>query len=183
MGAGYAGGVPVRSRRGESTSRRVVSGCGIVAAARSLHVAPPFSLTLTRPVGDSHVKGSTPRALVVDDDPAVRRVAVRALERLGWTVHAVEDGDVALAHLTAPLDPPRYELILCDIRMPRMGGIELYAQLVVQRAEVLPYLVLYSGTLQDEEVARFLSRTAVRTLPKPFAISDLERLAGEILAG
>jgi CheY-like chemotaxis protein len=128
------------------------------------------------------VKGAPPRALVVDDDAAVRRVAVRTLERLGWTVHAVEDGDVALAHLTSSLDPPQYDLILCDIRMPRMGGIELYAQLVVLRAEVLSHLVLYSGTLQDEEVTQFLSRTAVRTLPKPFAISDLVALAEEIRA-
>lgn len=127
------------------------------------------------------MKGTAPRALVVDDNEAVRRVAVRMLERLGWIVHAVVDGEAALAHLTPSLDPPRYDLILCDIRMPGMSGIELYAQLVALRPEVLSNLVLYSGSLHDEEVSQFLSRTAVQTLPKPFAISDLVRLAEEIV--
>ena len=126
--------------------------------------------------------GRRPAALVVEDDPAVRLVARLMLTRLGWRVDEAADGEEALTRLTPEVAPPHYDLILSDVRMPRMSGIELCAQLFAMRPEVLERLVLYSGTLHDEDVTRFLANIAVPTIAKPFSYAELEAMAGRMLS-
>lgn len=61
------------------------------------------------------------RILVVDDEPAIRSFLVRVLEQAGYEVQAANDGREALARLeTAP-----YDLLLTDIKMDHLGGVEL----------------------------------------------------------
>lgn len=121
-----------------------------------------------------------PAALVVDDDHSVRLVARLMLTRLGWMVDEASDGDEALTRLTPGVSPPHYDLVLCDVRMPRMSGIELCAHLVAMRPEVLEHLVLYSGTLHDDAVTRFLANIAVPTIAKPFSFAELEAMANRM---
>ena len=64
--------------------------------------------------------------LVVDDDPAVREVAVGSLQRLGYSTLAAQDGHAALAVLAGS---DRIDLLVIDVAMPGMNGIE-----VVRRA-------------------------------------------------
>jgi CheY-like chemotaxis protein len=115
----------------------------------------------------------SPRALVIDDEPGVRLFVRRVLERHGWEVHEACDGDEGLARLVHAVDPPDYSLVLSDIRMPGVDGLHLYAELVIHRPDVLPHLVLYSGTLGDPDIIGFLSRTAIRVIPKPFSVAQL----------
>jgi CheY-like chemotaxis protein len=73
---------------------------------------------LRRPAVPGHV-------LVVDDEPDVRDVLVRTLERQGWTAATANDGCDALEAVAA--QPP--DLILLDLMMPRMDGFEFVAEL------------------------------------------------------
>ena len=114
-----------------------------------------------------------PRALIIDDEPGVRLFARRVLERNGWEVDDAADGDEGLTHLVHAVDPPQYGLVLSDIRMPGVDGMHLYAELVIHRPDVLPHLVLYSGTLGDPDILSFLKRTAIRVIPKPFTVAQL----------
>ena len=114
-----------------------------------------------------------PRALVIDDEASVRLFVRRVLERSGWEVQEACDGDEGLAHLVHAVDPPRYSLVLSDIRMPGVDGLHLYAELVIHRPDVLPHLVLYSGTLGDPDIIGFLKRTAISVIPKPFTVAQL----------
>ena len=72
------------------------------------------------------------RVLIVEDEEAVRRPMVRYLTRRGAEVDEAADGVEGLARLRA--QPAN--VILADLRMPRMGGVELYAQLEEERPEL-----------------------------------------------
>ncbi|MBC7898264.1 MAG: response regulator, partial [Cytophagaceae bacterium] len=80
-----------------------------------------------------------PRALVVDDEEAIRSILQRFLSRRGWEVDLADDGDNALAFLESLGAPPKrgYDLIIADMRMERMGGAELHRWLRDHRPEVL----------------------------------------------
>ena len=76
-----------------------------------------------------------PRILVVDDEPTVRAMIVRALEQDGYDVVALADG---LDGLDAATHEP-FDLVVTNDRMPRMSGDELTAHLK-QRCPTLPIL-------------------------------------------
>ena len=65
------------------------------------------------------------RIAVVDDEPDITNVLKKGLERNGFTVDTFNDPQAALASI-----PPRYyDLVIIDIRMPRINGFDLYRQL------------------------------------------------------
>jgi DNA-binding response OmpR family regulator len=120
-----------------------------------------------------------PRILVVDDDPAVRGAILRALERKGHDVRLAATGlEGARLWRDAPAD-----LVVLDIHMPEMDGIELLVQLRSLNPTV-PILMVSGGSqtqrydlLRD---SRLLGATA--ELTKPFSLSEfyavVERLLG-----
>ena len=103
------------------------------------------------------------RVLVVEDDPAVRDITTRFLERAGYDVVAVADGAEAIAaaaRLAAPFD-----LLVTDIVMPNMSGIDLAEQMMDQFP--LVGVVLLSGYTAEslESIAR--PSAARRSSPSP----------------
>src|SRR5690606_4735801 len=92
-----------------------------------------FPETLAEPQDDAPAQsatGATPTGagviLMAEDDPALRRIGERMLTRLGYTVHVAESGEAALA-LAATLGP--VDLLLTDVVMPGINGVELWEQL------------------------------------------------------
>ncbi|HUB16193.1 MAG TPA: response regulator [Acetobacteraceae bacterium] len=100
--------------------------------------------------------------LIVDDEPEVRTVVAEFLEDFGYQVLQAEGGQQALGRLR---DNPTVDLLITDIRMPEMSGIEL-ADLATQHDPGLK-VILISGYF----VARQVSR---RFLRKPFRMKELE---------
>jgi two-component system cell cycle sensor histidine kinase/response regulator CckA len=80
-------------------------------------------------LADEHVPGRRQgvaagnHVLVVDDEPVVRRLVARLLEAEGFTVHEASDGAEALDRVRA--DGDLFDVIVSDIVMPRMNGVEL----------------------------------------------------------
>ena len=68
---------------------------------------------------------TTTHVLVVEDDPTVREVVVRYLEREGIAVDAVSDGEAALEHAEAHWP----DLVVLDLMLPRIDGFEVCRQL------------------------------------------------------
>ncbi len=68
-----------------------------------------------------------PRALVVDDDEAIRRMIVKMLERRGFEVYEAQTGEAAMA-LALERRPG---IVICDTAIPGLGGMELYRRLAV----------------------------------------------------
>ncbi len=100
--------------------------------------------------------------LIVDDEPEVRTVVAEFLEDFGYRVLQAENGAEALDQLQ---DNPAVRLMITDIRMPEMSGIEL-ADLATERNPTLK-VILISGYFVAQQVRR-------RFLRKPFRMKELQ---------
>lgn len=127
---------------------------------------------------------STPaplRALLVDDEPVIRHALRRFFQRQGWTVDDAENGGQALDLLFAA-DGPRYDVIISDLRMPDISGMDLYERLAAERPALLGRLILSTGDSVSPEASEFLRRSACPVLNKPFELAELRAMVGRMIA-
>jgi two-component system, cell cycle sensor histidine kinase and response regulator CckA len=119
------------------------------------------------------------RILVVEDMPAVRRLAYTALTRHGYTVTAVENGEQALEFVARGGEP--VDLVLTDVVMPGMNGRDLYARL----SAIKPGLrvVYMSGHSEDVIAHHGVLHPGVSFIQKPFTIEALLAKVQAALAG
>jgi DNA-binding NtrC family response regulator len=105
--------------------------------------------------------------LIVDDEPAVRRAMRRRLER-GYRILEAEDGPAALA----ALDREKPDLVLLDLHLPRLDGVEALSEMLEARAG-LP-VIMVTGD-QDEDRAKLaMERGACDYVTKPIDWDYLE---------
>ena len=129
-------------------------------------------------VTDRDVRGA-PRStiMLVEDEPAVRRLARSVLEREGYRVLEAEDGRQALELIER--HGVRFDLLLTDVIMPHLNGPELVSRLGTLRPDLR---VMYiSGYTDSRLVAGGLAKTNVTILHKPFLPEDLARKVRELL--
>ncbi|MFT6407327.1 MAG: two-component system nitrogen regulation response regulator GlnG [Arenicella sp.] len=107
---------------------------------------------------------------IVDDDSSIRWVLARALRAEGFDVTDFEDAESALNHLQN--DSP--EVLMTDIRMPGMSGLEL-AKILHQEHSDIPVIVMTAHTDLDSALASYQSG-AFEYLPKPFDLDEAVRL-------
>jgi two-component system, cell cycle sensor histidine kinase and response regulator CckA len=110
--------------------------------------------------------------LVVDDEAAVRRFAARVLAREGYTVHEATDGAAALELVQG--GEALIDVVVSDIVMPRVNGVELMQALSVSHPH-LP-VILMSG-YATAALSELGIATPCSILPKPF---PAERLLAEV---
>lgn len=107
---------------------------------------------------------------IVDDDSSIRWVLARALRAEGFEVHDFEDAESALQALGNATP----DVLMTDIRMPGMSGLELAQQLHEQLPHV-PCIVMTAHTDLDSALASYESG-AFEYLPKPFDLDEAVRL-------
>lgn len=110
--------------------------------------------------------------LLVDDERAVRRFASRVLQQDGHTVHEAADGVEALELIEKKVVP--VELVVSDIIMPRLNGVELMKAIAATRPDVP---VLLMSAYAQGELANMGVLAPCGVVPKPFAA---ERLLEEV---
>lgn len=104
-------------------------------------------------------------ALIVDDSATQRHVQRKALEALGWQVHAAVDGEQALTQLRGL---PHCDLLLTDWHMPGMDGLQLVSTIrQEQRFAGLRIIMVTSDSVLDA-VDKSLAAGANDFLMKPF---------------
>ena len=111
------------------------------------------------------------RILVVDDEPVVRQFLKQALISEGYDVEMVADTTKALALL----NQKRYSLVLLDIKMPGMNGIELYKHISDIAHSLARRVIIITGDVMGEETREFLSQTKVPYITKPFDAEELKK--------
>mgnify|MGYP002399957559 CR=1 FL=1 len=161
----HGGEIVVESVVGEGTDVCVVlpedgATCESVVAVRS-EVASPTTV----------VRGDGRRALVVDDEEGVRRVLGTMLESLGFAVTNVACGSAVLELLR---EGSRFELLVTDVHMPQMSGIEVAEH--VQKSCPSCTIVVMTGYGLDIEDVQIGGARVDCVLAKPFTLDDVRRV-------
>ncbi len=109
------------------------------------------------------------KVLIVDDEPNIRRILQASLERSGYAASAAENGEDALAKL----DSNRFDLVITDVMMPGMTGVELLNQ-IKSRWPELPVLIMTAyGTIPQAVEA--IKAGAGDYIPKPFDLEQMKK--------
>ena len=116
--------------------------------------------------------------LVVEDEAALGAAVAEALRDAGFVVDRASDGLEALERVRARV----YDLIICDLKMPRLDGTAFYRQLEAMDASLARRVLFVTGDVAGTEAERFLEETSCRWLAKPFRLKDLLRVSREMLA-
>lgn len=118
------------------------------------------------------------KILIVEDDESVRTLAARALERAGHAIEVAGDGVAGLACIRA--SGGGFDLVVSDIRMPEMDGIEM------AKAAALSYpgirIMLVTGYADQRERAEDLQGVIVDVVQKPFTLAEIKERVGRALA-
>src|SRR2546425_104004 len=118
------------------------------------------------------------RILVVDDDAVTRQAMRLLLEREGHEVVAVENGLEAIERLGPASD--RFDAVVTDLQMPRLGGRALYEQLREQRPLLAQRFVFVTGDRARDETRRFLEEGGQPAVMKPYDFNDLITALGKV---
>ena len=111
----------------------------------------------------------TARVLIVEDDRASRDVFTRILQRAGYEVTAAENGFIALGEVGH--DP--IGAVLCDLRMPELGGTGFYAVLKELFPEVAARVIFVTAFADDPTIRAFIHRTGQPVIEKPVELEHL----------
>jgi response regulator RpfG family c-di-GMP phosphodiesterase len=111
-----------------------------------------------------------PRVLIVDDEKFIRDILADFLGMEGYIVRTAEDGAAALAEL----NNAHYDLIVSDLKMPRMGGIELLDAIGTAAPNALTVIMTGFGTVETAIDA--MKRGAYDYILKPFKVEEVIRV-------
>ena len=117
--------------------------------------------------------------LVVEDEPDISQVCLRALTGEGFEVDIASDGMVA----QDMIERKQYDLCLVDIRTPKMNGKELYQWLEKKYPQLVSRVIFTTGDMMGRDTKDFLEQAARPFLPKPFTTGELKAIVRETLEG
>ena len=112
-----------------------------------------------------HIKDARGRVLVIDDEPEVRKIVHLALEKNGYDVVEAEDGEKAIEAIRSGDNPLLTDVIICDVRMPKINGVEAVAFFREQFPSV-PIIVL-TGYPDMQLATSFIKQGVMEYLVKP----------------
>src|SRR5215467_9226563 len=109
----------------------------------------------------------SPRVLVVDDEKVIREILSDFLTMEGYVVRTVEDGEAALRELLRR----SYNLVISDLKMPNMGGLELLEKIAEENINVLTVIMTGFGTV--ETAIEAMKKGAYDYILKPFKVEEV----------
>gem|GEM_PF-1328710 len=115
--------------------------------------------------------------LVIDDEVATAKALVRLFHRDGHSVDTAADGHLALAQL----QKRPYDLILCDLRMPKLDGPGLYRSLAQDQPQLLSRFIFVTGDTLSPVAKAFLEDSQAPYLVKPFHAEEVRRVVQHAL--
>jgi CheY-like chemotaxis protein len=157
----HQGQLTIESTPGHGTVVSVVLPVAATAPAPRPTSLPPIAQT-------GHI-------LVIDDEPIITSV-VRRILGARYTVETCNEASQALAWLK---QGRRFDLILCDLMMPHMSGMDFHEEVSCCFPMQLPSLFFLTGGAFTQKTRAFLNSIPGRFLEKPFQSAELLRFVGE----
>jgi PAS domain S-box-containing protein len=117
------------------------------------------------------------RILVVEDEPTVAHLIVDILREEGHQVEAVLDSRQGLVRLSRG----HYDLVICDLRMPRLDGFGFYEELVRSGSPVQNSIIFITGDTLAPRTLEFLEPNGLPYLAKPFLVEELKLAVSRML--
>jgi signal transduction histidine kinase/BarA-like signal transduction histidine kinase len=121
------------------------------------------------------VRGAS--VLIVEDERALATAVAEALTDAGLKVDHAGDGEEALARVRQKA----YDVVICDLKMPRVDGMTLYRAVAAATPELARRVIFVTGDVAGTDAERFLEESGCRWLAKPFRLGDLLRAVRETL--
>jgi CheY-like chemotaxis protein len=159
----HGGEIQVRSEVGQGTTFEIH-----LPLCEKRTAEPAFEPTPVK-VAPGRSPATAATILLVEDEASVRRVTKRALEKIGHRVIEAVDPEEALASANNPA--LEFDLVLSDIVMPGMNGLDLMTRI----KEIRPGMksLFMSGYAKEEILSRISTDSSIEYLPKPFTIDEL----------
>ncbi len=141
------------------------------------------SCNRTLPAGkniETRCAGGPPvaRILVVDDEPMIRDLLKEMLISIGYEVQTAQDGMAALEYYRRHKD--QIDLVILDVMMPGMSGVEVFRRLKEIDPEVKT--ILASGYVERSQLNQAMQEGIKDFIAKPFALATLKRKLETIFA-
>ncbi len=167
---GLGGELTVESRAGEGATFRVRLPAGELSAP--IAVTPPPEAPRAR-------DAPRRRLLAVDDEALLLKAYRRMLSESHELVTAL-GGQEALRELERE---PAFDAVLCDLQMPEMSGMELYAAVRERFPALADRFVFVTGGAFSADARRFLDESVAAVIQKPFRVEDLVAVVERVAAG
>jgi two-component system NtrC family sensor kinase len=159
----HGGSIRVQSQPGQGTSFLIELPIGETAMSVA---QPPAIAELPSAQGKA--------ILIIDDESGIRNGLAHLLRRDGYKVETAANGLLGLAKLQEQV----FDLVLCDLRMPKLDGPGLYRELQHRQPQILPQIIFLTGDTLSPETRAFLEQTNVPRLTKPFTAAEVRRVVG-----
>ncbi|MBI5232782.1 MAG: response regulator [Deltaproteobacteria bacterium] len=115
--------------------------------------------------------------LIVDDESSIREALSQSLEYEGFKVETATDGFCALELLANK----RFDVVITDIKMPNMNGMELYSKIADIDQRLKDKIILLTGDVLSRDIKEFLQNTGAPYMLKPFDPRELVELINKVL--
>jgi two-component system NtrC family sensor kinase len=165
----HGGDVTLESHRGAG-AKFIVELPTISALAERAHVPLPENEEKT-------VSSSRGRILVVEDEATVAQLIVDVLKEEGHEAEAAFDSQDGLTRIARN----RYDLVICDLRMPRLDGPAFYDALVSAGSPIQDRIVFITGDTLAPRSLEFLESHGLPYLAKPFLVGELKLAVNRML--
>ena len=191
----FTGSTGGRTGLGLSVSQGIVGLHGGSIRAETRSPEKGARITFTLPVHPRNTLGASPapppsqqdipagkRVLLIEDEASIRAALRRYFEKSGWKVDESEGATSALEKLLNVRSGEGYDLVISDLRMPDMTGMELHDRLRQSHPLLLERFIFITGDVASPEAAAFVASTTRPVLEKPFELSALARVVSEVTA-
>ncbi len=165
----HGGEIKVRSEVGKGTAFTIVLPVG------------PLPHEEKRAIDHGHIERRGYKILVVDDDRLVGGMVKEVLNQAGYEAEYVDDPERCIP----VIEGSDLDLIIIDVRMPKLDGRRLYQLIVKARPDYRDRVIFMTGELLNLErgLKEVIDRTGAPCLQKPFGPSELLEVVGRVLRG
>jgi two-component system, NtrC family, sensor kinase len=168
----HGGAISARSKPGEGATFILDLPVGSTAGAPLPAEAPPA-------VRASALAGGAGRkVLVIDDEAPILEMVQAVLSEGGFEVDVARDGESALRQV----GQTRYDLALCDWKMPGLNGQQVYERIRATNPMLSERMMFITGDVIGDKLQTFLQERGKVCLPKPFSLAEFHAALNQVLA-